>query len=236
MSSPSEPKEQGGAAGGGTGTRVFFVDAFTETAFEGNPAAVIATEGEKLPDDKMQLMAREFNMVTAFVVLEAAKRTIYWYTATDELLLCGHGTIAACKALVGMGLLGLGEDVEFASRAGWTLGARHESDGTISLTFPASPLSAVPREEFTGESMAWVWSSLGIDIARVPADSHGAGAHVVRTEYDLLIRLESTAVVDALAPDHAALARGCKAMGFRGVIVTALDEAGRREGNDDMER
>lgn len=78
--------------------RIFHVDAFTERAFGGNPAAVVV-DAEGLIEREMQLIAREVNLSeTAFVVSAQNKEYDYhirFFTPTQEVDLCGHATIAA---------------------------------------------------------------------------------------------------------------------------------------------
>ncbi|HTR80671.1 MAG TPA: PhzF family phenazine biosynthesis isomerase, partial [Bacteroidota bacterium] len=74
------------------------VDAFTTTAFTGNPAAVVL-EAEHLSEEQMQRIAREMNLPeTAFVLPASSKQAdlrIRWFTPTNEVDLCGHATIAS---------------------------------------------------------------------------------------------------------------------------------------------
>lgn len=73
----------------------FHIDAFTDTLFKGNPAAVCLLS-EWLNDDVLRKIAAEINLpVTAFIVGEKDTYTIRWLTPVDELDLCGHGTLAA---------------------------------------------------------------------------------------------------------------------------------------------
>ena len=70
---------------------VYFVDAFTDRVFSGNPAAVIFTD----MDDKklMQKIAFENNLSeTAFVNLSKDTNHIRWFSPLKEVDLCGHAT------------------------------------------------------------------------------------------------------------------------------------------------
>ena len=72
---------------------IYFVDAFTDNIFSGNPAAVIFTD----LDDKstMQKIAAENNLSeTAFVNL-SDKNLIRWFSPLKEVDLCGHATLAS---------------------------------------------------------------------------------------------------------------------------------------------
>jgi len=73
----------------------YLVDAFTETPFSGNPAAVCVMES--WPDEKsMMKLAMENNLSeTAFLVKEASGFRLRWFTPGTEVELCGHATLAS---------------------------------------------------------------------------------------------------------------------------------------------
>ncbi len=76
--------------------RFWQVDAFTNTLFKGNPAAVFFLH-EPLNDELMQKIAIEMNLSeTAFVLLrEGEKPLLRWFTPMSEIDLCGHATLAS---------------------------------------------------------------------------------------------------------------------------------------------
>lgn len=78
--------------------RIYQVDAFTKTRFEGNPAGVVAN-ADGLSDYQMQAIARELNNAeTAFILSPTAPDHDVWirfFTPTTEVPLCGHATISA---------------------------------------------------------------------------------------------------------------------------------------------
>jgi PhzF family phenazine biosynthesis protein len=86
------------------------IDAFTDRAYTGNPAAVVMV-ADGLQDDEMQLIAREMNLSeTAFLFSPTDKTydlNLRWMTPAVEVDLCGHATIAAFHALAELGLYGL---------------------------------------------------------------------------------------------------------------------------------
>lgn len=86
------------------------VDAFTDKAFGGNPAAVIVLKnGLQLDDSKLLLIAREFNLSeTAFITLKESSGDtsnnsltfgLRWFTPKLEVALCGHATLASAHVL-----------------------------------------------------------------------------------------------------------------------------------------
>ncbi|PJZ85822.1 PhzF family phenazine biosynthesis protein [Leptospira harrisiae] len=78
---------------------IFIVDAFTNSLFSGNPAAVLVLTD--WPDDIwMQNIAKENNLSeTSFVVKEGNDYRIRWFTPFVEVDLCGHATLAAAFVL-----------------------------------------------------------------------------------------------------------------------------------------
>ena len=79
--------------------KLFQVDAFTDTLFCGNPAAVCILE-EELDERVMQNIAAENNLSeTAFVVRNEDRYQIRWFTPVTEVELCGHATLAAAHVL-----------------------------------------------------------------------------------------------------------------------------------------
>jgi PhzF family phenazine biosynthesis protein len=71
---------------------IYQVDAFTDSRFGGNPAAVCPLE-EWLPDATMQAIAAENNLAeTAFFVREGGDYALRWFTPIVEVDLCGHAS------------------------------------------------------------------------------------------------------------------------------------------------
>ena len=80
--------------------RQFVVDAFTDSVFTGNPAAVCVLE-EWLPDSLMQSIAVENNLSeTAFTVKNGDKYGLRWFTPGGEIDLCGHATLGTAFVLL----------------------------------------------------------------------------------------------------------------------------------------
>lgn len=78
---------------------LLIVDAFTNSLFSGNPAAVLVLS--EWPEDKwMQNIAKENNLSeTSFLVKEGSDYRIRWFTPLVEVDLCGHATLAAAYVL-----------------------------------------------------------------------------------------------------------------------------------------
>jgi len=176
---------------------IYQVDAFTDTPFRGNPAAVCLLEEERTPE-WMQAVAAEMNLSeTAFVRVLEEGFDLRWFTPTTEVNLCGHATLATAHVLWEAGWLAPGSDALFQSRSG-PLKARRTGDG-IELDFPADPTTPLDGDG---------------DLKAV-LDRHVVGAH--RGREDWLVELESERAVKECRPDLARLA----ALPIRCLIVTA---------------
>ncbi|MEU7894444.1 PhzF family phenazine biosynthesis isomerase [Nonomuraea sp. NPDC049152] len=173
--------------------RLFIVDAFTDTAFQGNPAAVCLLESGA-SDRWMQSVAAEMRLSeTAFLL----GNSLRWFTPAVEVSLCGHATLATAHVLYSTGAA-TGE-IQFATKGG-ILPINRSDDGLISMDFPAKEVTP----------------------ATVPDGLEKAlGAAVVgvgRSQLDLVVELESEEAVRSLDPDITALEK----VDARGIIVTAL--------------
>lgn len=75
-------------------TSIYYVDAFTDKLFSGNPAAVIFSQ---IKDEQlMQKIAAENNLSeTAFIREENGIFYIRWFAPLCEIDLCGHATLAS---------------------------------------------------------------------------------------------------------------------------------------------
>jgi PhzF family phenazine biosynthesis protein len=80
--------------------RFFWIDAFADAPFGGNPAAVCLTE-EDLPRALQQKIARELALSeTVFIRPMPGGYAIRWFTPTTEVPLVGHATLAAAHAVL----------------------------------------------------------------------------------------------------------------------------------------
>ena len=79
---------------------IFQVDAFTNQAFSGNPAAICPLDSW-LEDEIMQKIASENNLSeTAFFVNRGDYYQIRWFTPQTEIELCGHATLASAWVIM----------------------------------------------------------------------------------------------------------------------------------------
>jgi predicted PhzF superfamily epimerase YddE/YHI9 len=120
---------------------IYQVDAFTDRAFAGNPAAVMPLD-TWLPDALLQQIAAENNLAeTAFLISKGDRYHIRWFTPTVEVDLCGHATLAAAHVITHVLAPGR-RDLRFDSRSGEL---RVTDDGNrLVLDFPTLPVTAAP--------------------------------------------------------------------------------------------
>ena len=113
---------------------IFWVDAFTDTSFTGNPAAIclLATPVEKR---WMQKVAVEINLSeTAFVVPQDDGFNLRWFTPIIEVDTCSHGTLASAHILRETGIVHPTEQGTFHTRSGIFTAVRR--DRWIEVSFP----------------------------------------------------------------------------------------------------
>ncbi|OTA21147.1 phenazine biosynthesis PhzC/PhzF protein [Xenorhabdus beddingii] len=110
---------------------IYHVDAFTETAFSGNPAAVVLLD--KWPSDETLVsIAAEIGLPeTAFLV----ENHLRWFTPKVEVNLCGHATLATAFVLIKY-RNSQDNSLTFKSLSG-ELRVFHQ-DGVFTLDFPAA--------------------------------------------------------------------------------------------------
>jgi PhzF family phenazine biosynthesis protein len=179
---------------------LFQIDAFTDRAFGGNPAAVCLLD-EPADAAWMQAVATEMNLSeTAFVHPAGDGYGLRWFTPAVEVDLCGHATVATAHVLWETGRLARTATARFQTRSGLLTATSEE--GWIELDFPALP----PAQ---AEPSAGLIAALG--------------AHAVwvgRSRFDFLVEVAAEAELRALAPDFRAL----RAVEVRGTIVTARSD------------
>ncbi|KAG5514425.1 hypothetical protein RHGRI_035745 [Rhododendron griersonianum] len=199
------------------------VDAFTDSAFKGNPAAVCLLEDER-DDQWLQSVAAEFNISETCYLIRTTdpdsetrdsvpRFHLRWFTPVAEVKLCGHATLAASHYLFTSGLVNANK-IEFLTLSGVLTAKRapetEQMDSFIELDFPVVPL-------------------IEFDSAEIPAISKALnGASVIdlkesTTDENLFVVLPSGKTVADLQPQIDEIRR-CPGRG--GVIVTGLAPSG----------
>lgn len=181
---------------------IYQVDAFTNTLFGGNPAAVVPLT-EWLPTAQMQQLAMENNLSETVFFVPVRKAgidyEIRWFTPEVEINLCGHATLAT--AFVLYNYLGFtGSQVTFSSMSG-PLVVTPQGD-KLSMDFPSwmpQPVADYPTA---------LKAALG-DVAIV-------GVHRNR---DWLVELPNEAAVQNCQPDFNLMGKH-----FDKLIITAAGD------------
>jgi len=173
------------------------VDAFTDRAFSGNPAAVCLLD-EARDESWMQSVAGEMNLSeTAFVRRSGSDFELRWFTPRVEVDLCGHATLASAHALWEQGITDENRPIRFHTRSG-VLTCTRVGD-LVELDFPATPVTP-------SEAPAGLLEALGIV----------SPLFVGRSKFDYLVVVESEAALRSVRPDYGRLRR----VDARGIIVT----------------
>lgn len=179
------------------GVTITQVDAFTQTPFAGNPAAVCLLP-EPGDEHWMQQVAREMNLSeTAFLHRQENGFRLRWFTPAMEVDLCGHATLASAHVLWEAGYLRPEEQARFYTRSG--LLTATQQGAWIELNFPVT--AAMPADASLELEQA-----LGITPVFL-----GQGRSVY------LVEVDSEATVRRLTPNFLLLEQ----VAARGVIVTS---------------
>lgn len=118
----------------------YVVDAFTDTVFMGNPAAVCILDGW-IPERIMMDIAKENNLSeTAFAVRENGGYHLRWFTPGGEIDLCGHATLATAYVLLRF-YEPEAEKIIFHTKSG-QLEVKNVN-GLLEMDFPTYPLTQV---------------------------------------------------------------------------------------------
>ncbi len=175
---------------------IYQVDAFTDTLFAGNPAAVVPLESW-LPDAVMQSIAAENNLAeTAFILRDGDGWFIRWFTPANEIDLCGHATLASAFVIRTF-IDPDSSEIRFRTQVAGDLRVLF-ADGLYTLDFPTRAPAAIDVHP---------------DLIRALG---GPMPEQVLAARDWLVVYKDEATVQALSPDFALLNK----VG-RMVIVTA---------------
>jgi len=176
---------------------IYQVDAFTDTVFKGNPAAVIPLQ-QWLEADLMQKIAMENNLSeTAFIVKAEEGYEIRWFTPDYEIDLCGHATLASSYIIKNF-LEPHVKEIWYSTQKAGELRTIC-SDGKYTLDFPAR----MPEPCEVPDNLL---PSLGITAA----------VEVLRSR-DYFVVLPNEEAVANAEPDYALM----KELDSIGVIITA---------------
>ncbi|KAJ0946425.1 putative trans-2,3-dihydro-3-hydroxyanthranilate isomerase [Helianthus annuus] len=197
------------------------VDAFTDTAFKGNPAAVCLLDDIEKDDKWLQSVATEFNIsetcyLTLIPGLDSNPRfNLRWFTPVAEVELCGHATLAASHFLFNSGLV-KSNTIEFSTLSGILTAKRipankinrlsngeAEDSFYIELDFPVVPVSDYNDLEVSAISEILN----GVSVVDVK----------INTLDDIYVELSSAKELVELKPQIHKI----KAAPGRGIVITA---------------
>jgi len=177
--------------------QIYQVDAFTDTVFGGNPAAVVPLQ-DWLSDDVMQKIAAENNLAeTAYYIPDEDDFQLRWFTPGTEVKLCGHATLATAHVLFSE--KGYDKDkIIFHTKSG-ALTVKKTTSG-YEMDFPADEI------KFVENPPKALLEGLKIDTLEV-----------WKGDTDYMVVLENEKLVQGLLPDFRLLG----SYEARGTIVTA---------------
>ncbi|MBD2292474.1 PhzF family phenazine biosynthesis protein [Anabaena sphaerica FACHB-251] len=177
------------------------VDAFTNTPFKGNPAAVCVLATPQ-PDDWMQKVAQEMNLSeTAFLIKKNGGFNLRWFTPTVEVPLCGHATLASAHVLWSEGHLSLNQEAHFHTKSGLLIAKL--KGGWVELDFPVNHSKSIEPPSELNEV-------LGIAYKSVYLNSLG-----------YLVEVESAELVRQMQPNFQQM----KNLPIANVIVTSIGDS-----------
>ncbi|MBD1583373.1 PhzF family phenazine biosynthesis protein [Pseudoalteromonas sp. S16_S37] len=134
--------------------KIDIIDAFTDTRFSGNSAAVVITD-TWLDDDLMQSIASENNLSeTAFLVKHDEQYHIRWFSVLTEIDFCGHATLAASYVIFSS--FPERTSISLYAKAVGNMVIEKSPDGRIKMDFPnrmPQRLETVPEQLLLGLSI-----------------------------------------------------------------------------------
>ena len=134
---------------------MYIVDAFTDTLFKGNSAAVMLLD-TWLPDELMQAIALENNLSeTAYLLVdEHGCYQIRWFSPVCEIDFCGHASLASAFVLFTQ--FKKKSPLTFYAEAVGEFTIEQLSNGRIQMNFPqrpATPVQDIPPALLKGLSI-----------------------------------------------------------------------------------
>ena len=178
--------------------KIYQIDAFTDSVFGGNPAAVCILESW-ISDSLMQQIAAENNLAeTAFAVPSKNGYELRWFTPEIEVDLCGHATMATAFVLFNYYELKQ-NTIRFISPRSGELLVTKSNTGSMTMDFPTDDLQPVSVQE-----------NINTAIGKIPLETY-------KGKTDYLLIYESQKDIKNITPDFYLLSK----LDCRGVIVSS---------------
>jgi trans-2,3-dihydro-3-hydroxyanthranilate isomerase len=171
------------------------VDVFTDTPLEGNPAAVV-TDARGIAADRLQRIAREFNLsetVFVFPAEHGGDARVRIFTPLVELPFAGHPVLGAAVVL---GESAGTQAITLETGAGDVPVELTRANGRVVSGRMMQPVPAWEPYELAGQLLA----ALGVESTELPVEAYRNGPRHVYVE------LRSEQALAALQPDMGALA------------------------------
>ncbi len=200
--------------------QLFHIDAFTRTAFRGNPAGVVLN-ADPLDANQMQDIARELkHSETAFVMSAHGSDHdvhIRYFTPVTEVPICGHATIAAHYARARW--LSLGDTVVTQKTGAGLQTITVETDGDdYRIVMQQGPISF--GQPFDTETRRLIAQALRIDEHEIDETKP---VQIVSTGHSkVMVPLRASVALDAIEPDHARLISLSATIGCNGFFPFLL--------------
>jgi PhzF family phenazine biosynthesis protein len=200
--------------------QVFHINVFTQQTYSGNGATVV-WQSNGLLGNTMQILAREFNTSeTIFIALNDVndsnknELTLRFFTPTQEVPSCGHGTIAAAHVANLMLAIPLEEIVFKTPVAKITLQLNQKGSPKYKFEMP------VPKLENTmGVPQSIINAFNELDINKAYIVSTGSG------ENRLLLHCKNKTQLLGLIPDFPQLVISLKALDVSSVFIFTIDNS-----------
>ena len=144
----------------------YIVDAFANTPFSGNPAAVCVMDSWPAEESMMKLAMENNLSETAFIVKEEKGYHLRWFTPGTEVELCGHATLASAFVILNF------YDTESSQVQFDTLSGRltvTRSKDLYEMDFPTYELKEIPVSDAMERAFGVrpVKAVLGLDLVCV---------------------------------------------------------------------
>lgn len=206
------------------------VDAFTNRAFGGNPAAVMLN-ADDLNEKQMLKIAREMALSeTAFVRKSDVKEYDYevrFFTPTEEVDLCGHATIGTFSVMAKKGVLktkGNKIIVRQKTLAGILPVEIYFNKGNLSRVMMTQ---AKPKYVFKLEEKDEIASIMGISSDEIGLEGHDAIPMAFSTGLpDIMLPVKNIDVLKNINPDFNKLAKYSKDHEVVGVHAFTIKDYG----------
>ena len=185
---------------------VYYVDAFTDKLFSGNPAAVIFSDIKDA--DLMQNIAAENNLSeTAFIREEGGIYHIRWFAPSCEIDLCGHATLAS--AYVYFNFINPGStEFEVHSTKNGTLKVILEND-LLFLDFPKDSIAPVNEnsvEKIIGNKPLEIYQGRDDILAIVNSETM---VRNLELDFELLKKINVRGLIVSARGDHCDFVSRC---------------------------